>query len=166
MKTDIQLIEQLAVRAGMTSLLNHGAASLVFTEGVAGVSQEQLVRFAEHVALHCVAALGASRLQEKEGQPAAFLVTNLRSGEPSLCFEDERGDYGDEEHTPVFTPLFAGSQAVQVPGWKLAPVEPMEEMLDEGAHQIYEPTNRNDLERVWSVMLNAAPLQPLADGEG
>lgn len=36
---------------------------------------------------------------------AAYLVTNLRSGEPSLCFEDERCDYGDEDHVPVFDPM-------------------------------------------------------------
>ena len=43
----------------------------------------------------------------------AWLVTNLPSGEPSLCFEDERGDYGDEDHTPVFEALvlLSGAQA-------------------------------------------------------
>lgn len=41
----------------------------------------------------------------------AHLVTNLRSGEPSLCFEDERGDYGDEDHTPVFEALVLLSDA-------------------------------------------------------
>lgn len=45
-------------------------------------------------------------------------------------------------------------------GFKLVPVEPTDAMLDEGAHHIYEPTNRNDLERVWSVMLDAAPGAP------
>ncbi|AVQ81698.1 hypothetical protein C4F17_12465 [Variovorax sp. PMC12] len=40
---------------------------------------------------------------------AAYLVTNLSSGEPSICFEDERGDYGDEDHTPVFEELIKKS---------------------------------------------------------
>jgi hypothetical protein len=35
----------------------------------------------------------------------AYLVTGLVRGEPSICFEDERGDYGDEDHTPVFDAL-------------------------------------------------------------
>jgi hypothetical protein len=42
---------------------------------------------------------------------AAYLVTGLASGEPSICFEDERCDYGDEEHTPVFEPLCRLSDA-------------------------------------------------------
>lgn len=41
----------------------------------------------------------------------AWLVTNLPSGEPSLCFEDERGDYGDEDHRPVFEALVLLSDA-------------------------------------------------------
>jgi hypothetical protein len=42
------------------------------------------------------------------GEPlktVAYLVTGLRSGEPSICFEDERGDYGDEDHAPAFAAL-------------------------------------------------------------
>lgn len=45
--------------------------------------------------------------QEQAGDMpvVAYLVTNLSSGEPSICFEDERGDYGDEDHMPVFEAL-------------------------------------------------------------
>lgn len=39
----------------------------------------------------------------------AYLVTGLARGEPSICFEDERGDYGDEDHTPVFDELIRKS---------------------------------------------------------
>lgn len=46
-----------------------------------------------------------------QAAPAAFLVTNLPSGEPSLCFEDERGDYGNEQFTPVFEPLYLAAPA-------------------------------------------------------
>lgn len=35
----------------------------------------------------------------------AYLVTGLAGGVPSICFGDERGDYGDEDHMPVFTEL-------------------------------------------------------------
>jgi hypothetical protein len=45
------------------------------------------------------------------GEPAAYLVAGLPSGEPSLCFEDEKGDYGDETHKPVFHPLHLGVSA-------------------------------------------------------
>ncbi|KPU94730.1 hypothetical protein APR51_08090 [Variovorax paradoxus] len=38
-------------------------------------------------------------------------MTNLPSGEPSLCFEDERGDYGNEQFTPVFEPLYLAAPA-------------------------------------------------------
>ncbi|MFM9928164.1 hypothetical protein VLK31_34700 [Variovorax sp. H27-G14] len=42
---------------------------------------------------------------DAELETVAYLVTGLARGEPSLCFEDERGDYGDEDHTPVFEAL-------------------------------------------------------------
>ncbi|MGJ7613927.1 MULTISPECIES: TMF family protein [unclassified Variovorax] len=44
----------------------------------------------------------------------AYLVTGLRDDKPGLCFEDERGDYGDEDHTPVFHPLCKVSDATAV----------------------------------------------------
>jgi hypothetical protein len=55
--SEVELIEQAALRVGMKSLMNHGAASCVYTEGCEGVSQEHLIAFAREVALHCVAAL-------------------------------------------------------------------------------------------------------------
>jgi hypothetical protein len=56
--TEIELIEKAAVKAGMTSLLNHGAASCVYSEGCNGVAQDHLVAFAREIALHCAMALG------------------------------------------------------------------------------------------------------------
>lgn len=61
--SEVDLIEKAAVRVGMKSLMNHGAASCVYTEGCNGVSQAHLIAFAREVALHCVAALA---------QPAAL----------------------------------------------------------------------------------------------
>ena len=58
--TEIDLIEKAAVRAGMISLLNNGAASCVHSEGCNGVTQEHLVAFAREVALHCATALAAA----------------------------------------------------------------------------------------------------------
>ena len=55
--TDSQLIEKLALRVGMKSLMNQGAASCVYSEGCEGVTQAHLIAFAEQVALHCLAAL-------------------------------------------------------------------------------------------------------------
>lgn len=55
---EADLIEKTALRVGMKSLMNHGAASCVYTEGCDGVSQEHLIAFAREVALHCVVALG------------------------------------------------------------------------------------------------------------
>lgn len=40
-----------------------------------------------------------------EPSTVAYLVTGLAHGEPSICFEDERGDYGDEDHMPIFEAL-------------------------------------------------------------
>lgn len=59
MDGEIALIEKAAQRAGITSLLNHGAASCVFTEGCCGVSQEHMLAYTREIALHCAIALGA-----------------------------------------------------------------------------------------------------------
>lgn len=59
MDGEIALIEKAVKRAGMTSLLNHGAASCVFTEGCDGVSQEHLLAYTREIALHCAVALGS-----------------------------------------------------------------------------------------------------------
>ncbi|WP_418145477.1 hypothetical protein ABL850_14945 [Variovorax paradoxus] len=58
--SEIDLIEKAAVRVGMKSLMNHGAASCVYSEGCNGVSQAHLIAFAREVALHCVAALATT----------------------------------------------------------------------------------------------------------
>lgn len=58
--TEIELIEKTALRVGMKSLLNHGAASCVYSEGCEGVTQEHLVAFAREIALHTVAAISGS----------------------------------------------------------------------------------------------------------
>lgn len=68
---EVDLIEKAAVRVGMKSLLNHGAASCVYSEGCNGVSQAHLISFAREVALHCVAAMAPepddSPLETDEG---------------------------------------------------------------------------------------------------
>ena len=56
---EVELIERAAVRVGMKSLMNHGAASCVYSEGCNGVSQEHLIAFAREIALHCAVALAA-----------------------------------------------------------------------------------------------------------
>ena len=66
--TEVELIEQAALKVGMKSLMNHGAASCVYTEGCEGVSQEHLIAFAREVALHCVAALMVSSPQLADDQ--------------------------------------------------------------------------------------------------
>jgi hypothetical protein len=55
--SEVDLIEKAALRVGMKSLINHGAASCAYSEGCNGVSQAHLIAFAREVALHCVAAL-------------------------------------------------------------------------------------------------------------
>lgn len=58
---EIQLIEKALERVGITSLLNHGAASCVFSEGCAGVSQEHIVAYTREIALQCAVALSATK---------------------------------------------------------------------------------------------------------
>ncbi|MDM0041828.1 hypothetical protein QTI05_22500 [Variovorax sp. J22R193] len=65
--TEVELIEQAALRVGMKSLLNHGAASCVYSEGCNGVSQEHLLAFAREIALHCVTALSSPVSAPLEG---------------------------------------------------------------------------------------------------
>lgn len=68
---EVDLIEKAAVRVGMKSLMNHGAASCVYTEGCNGVSQSHLIAFAREVALHCVAAMAPEKIEpwmEKEAR--------------------------------------------------------------------------------------------------
>lgn len=57
--TEAELIEGIVLRVGMKSLMHHGAASCVYSEGCNGVTQEHLVAFTREVALHCAVALAA-----------------------------------------------------------------------------------------------------------
>ena len=54
---EIALINKALSRVGITSLLNHGAASCVFSEGCCGVTQEHIVAYTREIALHCAVAL-------------------------------------------------------------------------------------------------------------
>ena len=56
-QSEVALVERAVLRVGMKSLMNHGAASCVYTEGCNGVSQEHLIAFTREVALHCAVAL-------------------------------------------------------------------------------------------------------------
>lgn len=56
---EIALIAKTLESVGITSLLNHGAASCVFTEGCAGVSQDHILAYTRKIALHCAVALAA-----------------------------------------------------------------------------------------------------------
>lgn len=57
----------------------------------------------------------------------AYLVTGLSSGEPSICFEDERGDYGDEDHMPVFDALCSLTEAQSALSAQAATIAQLEE---------------------------------------
>lgn len=57
--SEIALIEKAVQRVGIKSLLNHGAGSLVWSEGVHGVTQDDLVAYTREIALHCAVALSA-----------------------------------------------------------------------------------------------------------
>ena len=59
MDGEIALIEKAVKRVGIKSLLNHGAGSLVYSEGVEGVTQDDLLAYTREIALHCVVALGS-----------------------------------------------------------------------------------------------------------
>jgi hypothetical protein len=67
--TEIELVEKTALSVGMKSLLNHGAASCVYSEGCNGVTQAHLLAFTRAVALHCALAL-AERKSPTDGEIA------------------------------------------------------------------------------------------------
>ncbi|MBT9513323.1 MAG: hypothetical protein IV104_13330 [Acidovorax sp.] len=67
MDGEIALIEKALESVGITSLLNHGAASCVFTEGCCGVSQEHILAYTRKIALHCAVALAAPPTAQAEG---------------------------------------------------------------------------------------------------
>ena len=48
---EVALIEKAVNRVGIKSLLNHGAGSLVYSEGVAGVTQEDLIAYTREIAM-------------------------------------------------------------------------------------------------------------------
>lgn len=52
-----EILERLAIQAGMVSLLNLGAASCVHSEGCSGVTQQHLDKFAELVAVEVYLAM-------------------------------------------------------------------------------------------------------------
>lgn len=71
--SEIALMEKAVKRVGMVSLLNHGAASCVYTEGCEGVSQDHLLAYTREIALHCAAALlqtVAPDAPQQEGETA------------------------------------------------------------------------------------------------
>lgn len=93
----------------------------------------------------------------REAPVAAYLVSNLRSGEPSLCFEDERGDYGDEDHTPVFDELVLKSDAEAQLAELRAEVERLREVFS-AAEEALELTRIHGsprLPRLFSAVENA-----------
>lgn len=67
--TDSYLLEEFAKRAGMTSLLNMGAASCVHSEGCHGVTQAHLTKFCELVAAYAVNACAEVHAAMLAGRP-------------------------------------------------------------------------------------------------
>ena len=55
---ELTLIQKALDRVGIKSLLNHGAGSIVWSEGVEGVTQDDLLAYTREIVLHCAVALG------------------------------------------------------------------------------------------------------------
>ena len=107
---EVDLIEKAAVRVGMKSLMNHGAASCVYSEGCSGVSQAHLIAFAREVALHCAAALATP--------PAAAPVDApvQQAGEVPPSSGAERGLSDAEQRMLGF--LFANMEDLSDKDWR------------------------------------------------
>lgn len=66
MKGEVELMEGIVLRVGMKILLNHGAASCVYSEGCNGVTQDHLLAFMREVTLHIVAALSDGPAESRD----------------------------------------------------------------------------------------------------
>lgn len=77
---EIALIEKTLKSVGITSLLNHGAASCVFTEGCCGVSQEHILAYTRKIALYCAVALSAP----PAAQAVGWISVDERLPEPDV----------------------------------------------------------------------------------
>lgn len=105
---EIALIEKTLKSVGITSLLNHGAASCVFTEGCCGVSQEHILAYTRKIALHCAVALGsppegmAGWISVDERLPQPFTTVLIHPRPTDYCCEGEvntqrQWSYGEYE---------------------------------------------------------------------
>lgn len=76
--SELALIEKAVQHVGIKSLLNHGAGSLVYSEGVQGVTQEDLVAYTREIALHCVVALGPQAATSAAGGATGVLTDEVQ----------------------------------------------------------------------------------------
>ena len=149
---EIALIAKTLESVGITSLLNHGAASCVFTEGCAGVSQDHILAYTRKIALHCAVALAAPPTAQAEGwrlvpvdateemvtkskllaQPVAWMVylpsidtQNVYDSQDDPGYVDDVTNHADAEVTPLYE--MAAPKAEVVPAGEYPPLpEPLE----------------------------------------
>jgi hypothetical protein len=101
----------------------------------------------------------------------------LKAAALSLCDADESNDtisakayatMGEaffERATPTaILSLIAQVEALTVPpGWKLVPLEPNQEMCEEGYYE-FDPDGQPDAANLWRAMVKAAPTIPAIPG--
>lgn len=149
---EIALIAKTLESVGITSLLNHGAASCVFTEGCAGVSQDHILAYTRKIALHCAVALAAPPTAQAEGwrlvpvdateemvtkskllaQPVAWMVylpsidtQNVYDSQDDPGYVDDVTNHADAEVTPLYE--MAATKAEVAPAGEYPPLpEPLE----------------------------------------
>lgn len=102
--TEAELIEGIVLRVGMKSLMNHGAASCVYSEGCSGVTQEHLLAFTREVALHCVAALATPATSSS--QDAAYDECGCGYGCPPGCGCRHSGESESSDQDSIDGPRY------------------------------------------------------------
>lgn len=95
---EMALIAKALQRVGITNVLNHGAASCVFSQGCAGVSQGHLLAYTREIALQCAAALYTD--PKPAAQDADRLDWLERAGPTSICLVMDRQHDGEIEVSP------------------------------------------------------------------
>lgn len=111
---EIALIEKTLKSVGITSLLNHGAASCVFTEGCCGVSQEHILAYTRKIALHCAVALAAPPTAQAEGWIS--VDERLPEHEQAVAFVVRTDGFQQHLNGCVLGGCFVRGQGFFVPG--------------------------------------------------
>ena len=106
---EMALIAKALQRVGITNVLNHGAASCVFSQGCAGVSQGHLLAYTREIALQCAAALYAHPQPAAQDAERKLLTDEQAPAQAAPAYKDSTpelhiGDSAFESWYSTYSP--------------------------------------------------------------